>query len=317
MEKLTFSNYTGEFAPILITVYDRLDHLKECINSLLKCSNVSNTELFVASDFAYRSEDIPKIEAVRAFVQSIIGFKSVHLIARDSNVGSFNNFFDSINQIFKNYNTLILLEDDNIVVPSFIDYMNLSLSIHQNDNEIFSISGYMYPIKFDKIKLTVSTFKWRGFSAWGVGLWKTKWEVINWEDAYIKKAFRSPLTIVNTMKVANHVLPILFYSLRKGRKIGDAIITINLVEKKMHSVFPIISLVRNIGNDGLGESKKNTNLFLQQEIDVNAKIKPLINVKCDLNINKLLYKYFEKGHLDKLKFYGRLILTNLQQATKA
>lgn len=301
-----------EYAPILITVYDRLDHLKKCIESILRCSNVGQTDLYVASDFAYRTEDIPKILAIREYVLSIRGFKSVNLVDRTSNVGSFNNFLLSINQLFQIYPKIIFLEDDNIVAPSFIDYMNLSLNLHQNNYDIFSISGYLYPINLKNIKLESSTFKWTGFSAWGVGLWKSKWEVINWDEEYMRNIFSNPRFIFKAMKISNHVLPILYYSLRTGRKVGDAIITINLIEKNMFSVFPTISLVRNIGNDGLGESRKNSQVFIDQDIDLFATIKPSHYVCSNEKLNMRLYQYFEMNILDKIKFYSRVFISNFK-----
>ena len=51
------------YAPVLITVYDRFNHLKSAVESLKKCAEAINTEIFIASD-------VPRKE-VKEFVESL------------------------------------------------------------------------------------------------------------------------------------------------------------------------------------------------------------------------------------------------------
>lgn len=73
-----------KYAPIIISVYDRLDHLKKCIESLQKNELACYSELYVISDAAYKEEHIPLIDAVRTYINGITGFKkSLSCISRE------------------------------------------------------------------------------------------------------------------------------------------------------------------------------------------------------------------------------------------
>ena len=49
-DKVKMQNKIKQYAPVLVTVYDRPNHFKQCIESLLKNPGVSETTLFISSD---------------------------------------------------------------------------------------------------------------------------------------------------------------------------------------------------------------------------------------------------------------------------
>lgn len=53
------------YAPIIVSVYDRLDHLKRCIEALLVNDLAPESLLYIVSDAPYREDHIPVIERVR------------------------------------------------------------------------------------------------------------------------------------------------------------------------------------------------------------------------------------------------------------
>ena len=56
-----------------------------------------------------------------------------------------------MSKIVNNFGKVIVLEDDLVTSPYFLNYMNDGLNIYENDNQVACIHGYIYPIK--------STFK--------------------------------------------------------------------------------------------------------------------------------------------------------------
>lgn len=66
-------------APISVSVYTRLKHFKNCINSLAANSLAKHSELYVFSDNA-KSGDEEAVLKVRNYSKSIKGFKKVNLI---------------------------------------------------------------------------------------------------------------------------------------------------------------------------------------------------------------------------------------------
>jgi GT2 family glycosyltransferase len=55
-------------APVLVSVYNRLDHLKRCIESLSKNEICKETELIVVSDAAKTKADVPIISEIREYI---------------------------------------------------------------------------------------------------------------------------------------------------------------------------------------------------------------------------------------------------------
>jgi GT2 family glycosyltransferase len=106
---------SSRLSPILITVYDRLSHLKQCVDSLKKCPEADRSRLYIASDHAASYKDTRRVAEVRCYVKKIKGFKEVVLIERDENIGAEKNFSNAKLEIFEKYDELIFLEDDVIV----------------------------------------------------------------------------------------------------------------------------------------------------------------------------------------------------------
>ena len=58
------------YAPVLITVYDRFNHLKSAVESLKKCAEAINTEIFIASDMTSEKEKEFQISEIRNYINS-------------------------------------------------------------------------------------------------------------------------------------------------------------------------------------------------------------------------------------------------------
>ena len=74
-------------APVLITVFDRYDKLKQLVDSLLNCGEAKYTELYISSDYSDNYQDQFKIDKIRKLINSIVGFKKVHKIFHSYNIG--------------------------------------------------------------------------------------------------------------------------------------------------------------------------------------------------------------------------------------
>ena len=52
-----------------------------------------------------------------------------------------------ISIILNQYDKVIVLEDDIIVMPGFLTFMNRGLKLYQSDQEVYGISGYSFESK--------------------------------------------------------------------------------------------------------------------------------------------------------------------------
>jgi hypothetical protein len=303
------------FAPILICTLNRHEHFIRCVESLSKCYNAVFTELFISVDYPLHEYQVAGNDLIKQYLPSITGFKSVNIVMRTRNYGVHDNWTDMMDFVFKNNDRIIITEDDNIFSNLFIDYINIGLNKFQNSGDIFSISGYHFPVTVPD-SLNNDIYLWQGFAAWGVGVWKEKWDKMkdscnSLDDSikYTRSFFSSLKNLYGLFKVANHFVPTLLYCIKNKCFLGDAHYSLYMYRNNLFSVFPPISLVRNLGQDGSGVNsgvdKKNT--YINQ---------PLLSDRFNWNfipthkvlINKLVYNHFKTTLIGRIKLIFNLIL---------
>ena len=67
-------------SPIVLFVYNRLEHTRKTIEALQKNELAKDSELFVYSDGPKNEENIKKVNEVRKYINSIDGFKKVKIV---------------------------------------------------------------------------------------------------------------------------------------------------------------------------------------------------------------------------------------------
>lgn len=279
------------YAPILISVYNRLDHLKQCIASLQTNSLSIETDLYVVSDAAFVSVDNIRVRAIRDYLTHVKGFRRVVAINRDHNLGSYRSIKEALNTVIERHGRVIFLEDDNVVAPNFLEFVNTGLDFYAADSSIFSISGYQYRVNIPE-SYPHAVYAWQGFSAWGVGIWFDRWQTIDWcypaaADLQWGKPLRRGLD-----RIGEHVARQMQLDIARGRQIIDVMISYFLYRVQKYSVFPVVSKVRNVGHDGTGEHGHITDVYAQQIIDTGLPWQFVADLKPDKQIDQILRRHF-------------------------
>lgn len=255
------------YAPVVIATIDRFPHFLRCIESLNKCTCAEYTEVYVAIDYPNKEKQIEGNEQIINYLISHpkFSFKNLIVIKREKNLGAAANFDDLIKRAFEKYDRVIFSEDDNEFSPNFLIYMNACLTKYKEEPSVISISGYNYPI--DMSGYSYSGYASSDYCAWGVGLWKEKTEKL-----YSLFSLRKNLGVHNLFKVwqkfPSFVL-LLPYLVITGKYSADSCIKAISIIHGFVSIFPTISKVRNLGNDGSGVHKalRNSDKYTYQTID--------------------------------------------------
>ena len=131
-------------APIIVFAFNRLDTLKNTINSLLQNEEAKLSDLFVFVDGPRENKqgEKEKVKAVQEYVKNIIGFKSLHYNFSSKNKGLANSIINGTTEIINQYYKVIVIEDDLYVSTSFLHFMNQMLNLYEHDKRIMQISGY-------------------------------------------------------------------------------------------------------------------------------------------------------------------------------
>jgi hypothetical protein len=304
-------------APVLIPTLNRYDHFKSCIDSLSLCTYADQTDLYISLDYPLTEKHWEGYRKIDKYLKDICGFKSVNIIKRETNFGPVKNLFDSIATILKTKNTLIISEDDNVFSIDFLQFMNLNLEVFKDRKDIFSISGYNYPIDIPE-RYQNEIYIWTGFSAWGCGIWKDKWEKVDFTEDIVFNTIQKFLTNLNKVwrfnKIANHYVPSLIHVFRNKVIYGDCYLSMWQFSNKMHSVFPSISRVRNMGHDGSGVNCGiiESNIYRKQEIySGNNNYTLSLDIQISTKINHVLKNYFKRSLSSQFKTFIKLLLMKL------
>jgi hypothetical protein len=251
---------------------------------------------------------------INNYLGDIKGFKSVNIIRRDKNYGAPKNLSHGISDIFKHYHTIIMSEDDNVFSHDFLRFVNLGLEVYQDRGDIFSINGYTDPIDIPETYQR-DVYLWVGFAAWGCGIWKEKWEkIICPEDVAFENVQRFLYNIrgvIELNKIANHYIPALLLMLKQNCVHGDGYICLYQFINNMYSIFPTVSHVRNMGNDGSGINCgiMENDIYKEQEIYTGSGSYELpFDIKPTKEINRILRAHWKTSYKSQFKIAAKLLL---------
>ncbi|MDB5157653.1 MAG: sugar transferase [Mucilaginibacter sp.] len=246
-----------QLAPLAIFTYKRLDTLKNLIESLYKCDSVSKTALYIFSDGAKKAEDVEQINKVRDFIKQIKGFESIKLEFSDVNRGLAKSVMSGVSKVIQEHDKIIVLEDDLIVTPNFLLFMNQALNKYSSNKEVFSVSGYSFDLKKIDNYDYDAYFLNRGWS-WGWSTWKDRWGEIDW-DVKSYDDFKSDQELRRKFNKGGSDLSSMLSNQMEG-KIDSWAIRWFYHQFKINglTVYPVYSKVLNMGFDQFATHTKGS-----------------------------------------------------------
>jgi len=290
-------------APIALFVYNRLWHTQMTVESLLANNLAGQSSLIIFSDAPKNENSAAQVIEVRNFIRNITGFKSVEIIERKENFGLAKSIISGVSEVVARFGRVIVLEDDMMLSPHFLQYMNDALKLYENEERVISIHGYCYPVK-DKLP---SSFFLSGADCWGWATWKRGWDLFEPDSEKLlnrliemKLAYKFELngSVANIKMLKNQI---------SGKVDSWAIRWhASAVIKNKLTLYPGVSLVNNIGADGLGTHSKKTDDYYTEI----AKDKIMLE-KMPTEENRAAFKAFENYFRSIKPNFIRIFLKNL------
>ena len=285
-------------APIVLFVYNRLDHTQGVIETLLKNTLAKESEFYIFSDAAKTENGVEKVNEVRKFIQDNswhTGFKKVSIVEAEKNKGLAKSIIGGVSDIIQKYGKVIVLEDDLKLSPYFLEYMNDALEYYREDEKIWSISGYSFPMKSLKRYPHDIFYSYRGCS-WGWATWIDRWKTVDWQvkeyeqfigdQKWIERFNRGGVDLTNMLKM------------QMDGKIDSWAIRwcFSQSNQEMYTVYPRISYLENAGCDGSGI---HSSVYDEYYTDMSQCVP-----KCrlaTLEIDKKITKEFQMKYKDTIK----------------
>ena len=161
------------YAPIVIFAYNRPKELYNLLTSLEKNKELFNSKIIFFIDKYFSDKEKDDNNKVISLITDWSIGKNVEVNLNDVNLGLKKNILNGINTTFKNNENAIFLEDDLEVSEYFLDFMNNSLELYKNKNNVKHISGFNYPTF---LKNSDSSYFTPYMNCWGWATWRNRWE---------------------------------------------------------------------------------------------------------------------------------------------
>ncbi|MEO8393331.1 MAG: glycosyltransferase [Chloroflexota bacterium] len=162
--------------PIAFFVYNRPDTTQQVI-SALQAQTVALDHLIIFSDGARQPADESRVNAVRELCRTI-DWTEVKLVKRQQNFGAAGNVIEGLNEVLSTYDEVIIVEDDVLPAPHFVEAMSLLLTRYREDKSVFSAGGYPSILPDSLANYPYDVIMSSRFNAWGWATWADRWQSI-------------------------------------------------------------------------------------------------------------------------------------------
>ena len=160
-------------APIALFAYNRPHHLAQAIAALRRDPLAASSDLHVFCDGPKIAAAVASIAEVRVQAHAIAGFRSVTVVEKKHNIGLANSIVAGVTALCNRFGRVIVLEDDIVVQPGFLDFMNRALTRYRDDERVMQVTGYMFPVPLGGSNAALFLPL---ISCWGWATWKRAWD---------------------------------------------------------------------------------------------------------------------------------------------
>ena len=260
-------------APIILFTYNRLSHTQQTVRFLQRNHLAAESELFVFSDGPKDPAVAGQVKEVRAYLDTINGFKTVHIIHRTTNMGLAANIISGVTEVIQKHRRAIVVEDDLITSPWFLTYMNDGLQYYADHSQVASIHGYIYPTR----RTLPNAFFLKGADCWGWATWDRAWAYFQADGKLLLEALKQRNLTHEFDFNGTYPYTKMLEDQITGKNDSWAIRWYaSAFLNNMLTLYPGKSLVHNIGNDASGThseavSTYDTEVF-QGKINVETAV---------------------------------------------
>ena len=257
-------NGTRAAAPVAIFAFNRPLHLQRTIAALAANRLAPASAVTVFVDGPRSAVDRPGVAAVRDVLSGWMGkraFASFDIVVRERNRGLAESLIGGIGEILARHERVVVVEDDIVTSPHFLDFCNDGLELYADDPRVASVHGYIYPLG---VRLP-ETFFLRGASCWGWATWRRAWKHFEPDGRVLLRDLRQRGAITEFDVAGSYPFTRMLREQIQGGNHSWAIRwRASAWLAGMHTLYPGRSLVENIGFDGSGTHCEPTGDFAQQ-----------------------------------------------------
>jgi len=234
--------------PIALFAYARPSHTARVLEGIQR----SGCDLlYLFSDGPRGEEDAERVEAVRAIVRGV-GFTKTVVRERPENLGLARSIVEGVSEVLADHRSIIVLEDDCVPLPPFTNVMRDLLERFAPHERAWSLSGYGPPIHLPA-DFPYSHYWTPRISSWGWATWRSRWEGMSLDlGEPLREARRRGIDLARLgPDIPSYV------DRAKELDIWTPAWLVRSALADGLSLWPVSSLIENIGLDGSGEHRQH------------------------------------------------------------
>jgi hypothetical protein len=302
-----------KLAPVVVFAYNRPSHLERTLEALASNLLAPQTDVWLFLDGCKNNDDELLQKQIFIYLSEGIKnkFHSFEVVHSNVNKGLSRSIVDGVTRVLGDRGRVIVLEDDLVTSKYFLQYMNDSLCLYENEEKVISIHGYV-----GNIDVSLSEpFFLKGADCWGWATWSRGWRIFDHDgkkllNEIINRKLQKEFNFNNSFEFVK-----MLRDQSRGLTNSWAIrwyAAAFLMDRL--TLYPHETLVQNIGLDGSGTNCKSTDYHA-----VEIRNSPIVNFPSEIKPSKegfdaycRFYLSLRRGVLqrvsNKLKEYVRLIL---------
>lgn len=286
----------NNLAPIVLFVYNRPEHTKKTICSLLDNELARYSTLYVYSDHYKTEKDRGNVLEVRNYIKSIEGFKVIKIIEREENWGLAKSVINGVTEVLNEYGKVITLEDDLVFAQNFLRYMNEGLEYYENTPRIWAIGGHSHSITMPKeykhgYYVAIRT------CSWGWATWKDRWDTIDWEVSDYDKIRKDKKLQKEFNRGGNDSFDMLKAQMNHEIDSWAVRWDYSASKQNRYTLYPINTMVASTGMDGSGVHCAPDPRFMDIEPVGVVYYEFDHNIEFNSEIARAVYNYYKKDLL--------------------
>lgn len=247
-------------APIVLFAYNRPLHLQKTIEALLKNPLAKESSLYIYADGAKGTKDQNQVREVKEYLQTLQGFKEISLQFRTENWGLARNVIAGVSEVLAKHQKAIVLEDDMLCSEDFLGFMNDALVFYEKYEQIFTITGYNFPIQIPD-SYTEDVYFHPRSSSWGWATWQDRWQKSDWEMLDFQEFIHNP-KLQKQFNAGGEDLTAMLLKQQIGKNDSWSVRwTYAHFKHQALCVYPTKSKINNIGLDNSGVHSPKTKKY--------------------------------------------------------
>ncbi|MFN5211513.1 glycosyltransferase [Brevundimonas sp.] len=159
-------------APIAVFAYRRPAHLHRALTALSACPEFGASPVFIFIDGPRPGAEAAV--AKTAEVAARFAGPNVTVVRQPTNRGLANSIIAEVTALCERYGRVIVIEDDLVVHPTTLAWLNQGLDAYADDPRVMQISAYQYRVPEFEGR-SHGTFQ-RFATTWGWATWKRAWD---------------------------------------------------------------------------------------------------------------------------------------------